>query len=117
MYILLATLDVLSQHFDEFVAAMLKDAKNSVEKEDDCLRLDVLRNDLIPNRIYKKLLLDTSQLAGRRKGASPRSGLNLVSIDACVSNEPEALFTISSNMWCGCLNIVGWFWVSEWRVG
>jgi len=31
---------------------------------------------------YKKLLLDTPQLAGGRKGASPRSGLNLVFFDA-----------------------------------
>ena len=32
--------------------------------------------------IHKKLLLDTPQLAGGRKGASPRSGLNLVFFDA-----------------------------------
>ncbi len=31
---------------------------------------------------HKKLLLDTPQLAGGRKGASPRSGLNLVFFDA-----------------------------------
>jgi hypothetical protein len=34
------------------------------------------------SRFHKKLLLDTPQLAGGRKGASPRSGLNLVFFDA-----------------------------------
>jgi len=44
--------------------------------------LNVLReiqvSVLLADFFHKKLLLDTPQLAGGRKGASPRSGLSLV---------------------------------------
>ena len=52
MYVIHAPIQIKEGHADEFIQAMLLDAKGSVENEPGCLRFDVIRDENDPNRIY-----------------------------------------------------------------
>ena len=52
MYIIIAPLQVKEQHKDEFIEAMLDDARGSVGNEPGCLRFDVIQDAGDANRIW-----------------------------------------------------------------
>lgn len=52
MYVIVAPIQIKPEHREEFIEAMLLDAKGSVENEPDCLRFDVIQDQEDPNRIY-----------------------------------------------------------------
>ena len=52
MYIILAPLQVKGEYKDQFVKAMLDDAKSSVNNEPGCLRFDVIQDAKEANRIW-----------------------------------------------------------------
>ena len=52
MYIIIAPIQIKEGHKEEFVAAMLDDAKGSVNNEPGCLRFDVIQDAADPNRIW-----------------------------------------------------------------
>ena len=52
MYIIHAPIQIKPGHADEFIEAILLDAKASVKNEPGCVRFDVLRDEEDPNRIY-----------------------------------------------------------------
>ena len=52
MYIIIAPIQIKEGHKDEFVAAMLDDARGSVNDELGCHRFDVIQDGADPNRIW-----------------------------------------------------------------
>lgn len=52
MYIIIAPIQIKEGHKQEFVAAMLEDAKGSLNHEPGCLRFDVVQDAGDPNRIW-----------------------------------------------------------------
>ncbi len=52
MYVILAPIQIKPEHREEFIEAMLLDAKGSVENEPGCVRFDVIQDEQDPNRIY-----------------------------------------------------------------
>ena len=52
MYIIIAPIQIKEGHKDEFVAAMLDDARGSVNDEPGCHRFDVIQDGADPNRIW-----------------------------------------------------------------
>ena len=52
MYVILAPIQIKHDHKEEFVKAMIEDAKGSVEHEPGCLRFDVLQDNEDPNKIH-----------------------------------------------------------------
>ena len=52
MYALGVVIQIQPEHREEFIEAMLDDARNSVNVEPGCVRFDVLQDENDPNRIY-----------------------------------------------------------------
>ena len=52
MYIIIVPIQIKEGYKDQFVAAMLDDAKGSVNDEPGCLRFDVIQDAEDPNRIW-----------------------------------------------------------------
>lgn len=52
MYIIIAPIQIKEGHKEAFVAAMLDDAKGSLQNEPGCLRFDVVQDAGDPNRIW-----------------------------------------------------------------
>ncbi len=52
MYALVVTIQIQPEHREEFIEAMLDDARGSVHNEPGCLRFDVLQDQNNPNQIY-----------------------------------------------------------------
>jgi len=52
MYVLVVTIDIKPGFKEQFVAAMLEDARGSVANEPGCLRFDVIQDEQNANRIY-----------------------------------------------------------------
>ncbi len=52
MHVLVVTIDIKPGFKEQFVAAMLDDARGSVGKEPGCVRFDVIQDEKEPNRIY-----------------------------------------------------------------
>ena len=52
MYVLVVTIDIRPGFKEQFVAAMLDDARGSVTNERDCMRFDVIQDEQNPDRIY-----------------------------------------------------------------
>ena len=52
MYVIIAPIQVKEGHIDEFIEAIIEDAKGSVNDELGCLRLDVIQDAADPNRIW-----------------------------------------------------------------
>lgn len=51
MYVIIAPIQIKEGYKEQFVAAMLDDAKGSVNDEPGCLRFDVIQDATDPNRI------------------------------------------------------------------
>jgi (4S)-4-hydroxy-5-phosphonooxypentane-2,3-dione isomerase len=52
MYALVVTIDITPGQKDAFMAAMLADARGSVQHEPGCIRFDVIQDEHNVNRIY-----------------------------------------------------------------
>ena len=52
MYALVVTVKIKPEHSEEFIAALLDDARGSVQDEPGCLRFDVLRDETESNTLY-----------------------------------------------------------------
>ena len=52
MYVIIAPIQIKDGHKDEFIEAMLDDARGSVKNEPGCLRFDVIQDAGDPNRIW-----------------------------------------------------------------
>ena len=52
MYIIVAPIQIKEGHKDEFMEAMLDDAKGSVNYEPGCLRFDVVQDAADSNRVW-----------------------------------------------------------------
>ena len=52
MYIIIAPIQIKEGHKQEFIEAMLDDAKGSLNDEPGCLRFDVVQDATEPNRIW-----------------------------------------------------------------
>ena len=52
MYVIVAPLQIKPGHKDEFISALLDDARGSVNDEPGCLRFDVIQDSGDPNRIW-----------------------------------------------------------------
>ena len=52
MYIIIAPVQIKEGHKDEFIEAMLDDAKGSVNDEPGCLRFDVVQDAADANRVW-----------------------------------------------------------------
>ena len=52
MYIIMAPIQIKAGHKEEFIAAMLDDARGSVNDEPGCFRFDVIQDGADPNRIW-----------------------------------------------------------------
>ncbi len=52
MYVLVVQIDIKPGFKDQFVAAMLDDARGSVGTEPGCVRFDVIQDEREPNRLY-----------------------------------------------------------------
>lgn len=52
MYVILVPIQIKDGHKQEFIEAMLDDAKGSVNNEPGCLRFDVIQDASDPNRIW-----------------------------------------------------------------
>lgn len=52
MYVIIAPIQIKDGHKDEFIEAMLDDARGSVQNEPGCLRFDVIQDAGDPNRIW-----------------------------------------------------------------
>ncbi len=52
MQVLLVTIHIMPEHKEEFMEAMLDDARGSIENEPGCFRFDVIQDETDPNRIY-----------------------------------------------------------------
>ena len=52
MIVLVVTLQIIPEHRQAFIEAMLEDARGAVEKEPGCVRFDVLQNSSDPNRLH-----------------------------------------------------------------
>lgn len=52
MYVIVAPIQIKQGHKEEFIQAMLEDAKGSVSNEPGCLRFDVIQDGADPNRIW-----------------------------------------------------------------
>ena len=52
MLVLLVTMQLKSEHRQEFIAAITEDAKGSVQDEPGCVRFDVVQDEGDPNRFY-----------------------------------------------------------------
>jgi len=52
MYVILAPIQIKPEHREEFIKAMLLDARGSVENEPGCVRFDVIQDEQDLNRIY-----------------------------------------------------------------
>jgi (4S)-4-hydroxy-5-phosphonooxypentane-2,3-dione isomerase len=52
MHILVVTIDIKPQFREQFLAAMLDDARGSVADEPGCVRFDVIQDEKDANRIY-----------------------------------------------------------------
>lgn len=52
MYVIIAPIQVKEGHREEFIAAIIDDAKGSVNDEPGCLRFDVIQDADDPHRIW-----------------------------------------------------------------
>ena len=52
MYVLMVKIQVQPDQREEFIEAMLEDARGSVRDEPGCLRFDVLQDESDANRLY-----------------------------------------------------------------
>jgi len=52
MHAIFVTIKVKPERREDFIKALLEDAKGSVEKEPGCLRFDVLQDKADPNTLY-----------------------------------------------------------------
>ena len=52
MYVIIAPIQIKEGHREEFIEAMLDDAKGSVNDEPSCLRFDVIQDAGDPHRIW-----------------------------------------------------------------
>lgn len=52
MYVIIAPIQIKEGYKEQFVEAMLDDAKGSVNDEPGCLRFDVIQDAADPNRIW-----------------------------------------------------------------
>ena len=52
MYVIVAPIQIKHDHKEEFVKAMIEDAKGSVENEPGCLRFDVIQDASHSDRIW-----------------------------------------------------------------
>ena len=52
MYALVVTIDIKPGFKEQFIEAMLEDARGSVTREPGCLRFDVIQDEQNANRIY-----------------------------------------------------------------
>lgn len=52
MYVILVPIQIKDGHKQEFIEAMLDDAKGSLNNEPGCLRFDVIQDASDPNRIW-----------------------------------------------------------------
>lgn len=52
MYVIIVPIQIKEGYKEQFVAAMLDDAKGSVNDEPGCLRFDVIQDAADPNRIW-----------------------------------------------------------------
>ncbi len=52
MYVIVVPLQIKEGHKEEFVEALLEDAKGAVSDEPGCLRFDVIQDSGDPNRIW-----------------------------------------------------------------
>lgn len=52
MYIIVAPIQIKEGHKDEFIEALLDDAKGSVNDEPGCLRFDVVQDAADANRVW-----------------------------------------------------------------
>ncbi len=52
MYALVVTIDIKPGLKEQFVSAMLDDARGSVANEPGCVRFDIIQDEQNPNRIY-----------------------------------------------------------------
>jgi quinol monooxygenase YgiN len=52
LIVLIATLQIIPEHREEFISAMLEDAKGSVSTESGCIRFDVLQDSSDPSRLH-----------------------------------------------------------------
>jgi (4S)-4-hydroxy-5-phosphonooxypentane-2,3-dione isomerase len=52
MYALVVTIHIKPEHREEFIKAMLDNARASVQNEPDCLLFDVVQDETDPNFIY-----------------------------------------------------------------
>ncbi len=70
MIALIVNIQVQPYHRQEFIDAMLDDARGSVNDEPGCLRFDVLQDETDPNRIYLYEVY-TDQAAFEAHGKAP----------------------------------------------
>jgi quinol monooxygenase YgiN len=52
MHVVVVTIDIKPERTDQFIAAMLENARCSVSREAGCLRFDVVQDERTPSRIY-----------------------------------------------------------------
>jgi autoinducer 2-degrading protein len=52
MLCVIVTAQVKPEHREEFLAAILEDARDSLAKEPGCLRFDVIEDNADPNKFY-----------------------------------------------------------------
>lgn len=52
MIVVFVTAQVKPEHREEFLAAILEDARDSLAKEPGCLRFDVIEDAADPNKLY-----------------------------------------------------------------
>ncbi len=52
MYALVATIHIKPEHREEYIKALLDDARGSVKNEDNCLLFNVIQDETDPNCLY-----------------------------------------------------------------
>ena len=52
MYVIIAPIQIKDGHKDEFIEALLEDARGSVNDEPGCLRFDVIQDAADANRVW-----------------------------------------------------------------
>ena len=52
MYVIIAPIQIKDGHKDEFIEALLEDARGSVNDEPGCLRFDVIQDSADANRVW-----------------------------------------------------------------
>ena len=52
MYVILAPVQITEGHREEFIEAMLEDARGSVNEEPGCIRFDVIQDGNVSNRLW-----------------------------------------------------------------